>query len=67
MLPLNLHESFGGLLWFVLHMHAAIADGRKEMVTFHCGYGERRGNAPWMVKPILHGERPGDAWNSTRS
>ena len=44
MLPLNLHESFGALLWFVLHIHAAIADGRKEVVTFHRGHGERRDN-----------------------
>ena len=34
MLPLNLHESFGALLWFVLHMLAAIAERRAQVVTF---------------------------------
>ena len=44
MLPLNLHESFGALLWFVVHIHAAIADGRKDVVIFHRGLRERRDN-----------------------
>ena len=50
MLTLNLHESFGGLLWFALHMHAAIPDGRKskwkwilkELITFRLSESKKK-------------------------